>query len=166
MNQRKMSKIITIVGKRGYGKTTLCKNIIANTRYTNICINDYIREYENLSIKNKMIFKVNNRIDLLINFAWKLGNCLLVLDEVDLYGKNNSAIEFIYRYGRHRNIEIVAVSRRFYDLPVIIRALTDYFFIFRITEKRDLEYLSRYIDNSRLEKIRSLPKYTFEIIKL
>lgn len=113
-----------------------------------------------------MIFKVNNRIDLLINFAWKLGNCLLVLDEVDLYGKNNSAIEFIYRYGRHRNIEIVAVSRRFYDLPVIIRALTDYFFIFRITEKRDLEYLSRYIDNSRLEKIRSLPKYTFEIIKL
>ena len=161
-----MSRIITIIGKRGYGKTTLCKNIIADSLYKDILINDYIGEYSNLSLPNKEIYIVNNRIDLLIKFAWGRGNCLLVLDEVDLYGKNNSAIEFIYRYGRHKNIEIVAVSRRFYDLPVIIRALTDYFFIFRITEKRDLEYLSRYIDNSRLEKIKSLPKYTFEIIKL
>jgi len=161
-----MSRIITIIGKRGYGKTTLCKNIIVDSLYNDILINDYIGEYSNLSAPGKQVYIVNNRIDLLIKFAWGRGNCLLVLDEVDLYGKNNSAIEFIYRYGRHKNIEIVAVSRRFYDLPVIIRALTDYFFIFRITEKRDLEYLSRYIDNSRLEKIKSLPKYTFEIIKL
>jgi predicted AAA+ superfamily ATPase len=161
-----MSRIITIIGKRGYGKTTLCKNIANDSLYKDILINDYIGEYSNLSLPDKEIYIVNNRIDLLIKFAWSRGDCLLVLDEVDLYGKNNKAIEFIYRYGRHKNIEIVAVSRRFYDLPVIIRALTDYFFIFRITEKRDLEYLSRYIDNSRIEKIKSLPKYTFEIIKL
>lgn len=161
-----MSRILTIIGKRGYGKTTLAKRLIRESVYSDIYINDYLGEYQSISIPEKRIYIVRENIDLLIRECWDRGNSLLVLDEVDLYGKYCRSIEMIFRYGRHRNIEIISVSRRFYDLPVIIRALSDYFLVFRITERRDLDYLSRYIDKDLLERIRQLPKFTFIPIKI
>jgi hypothetical protein len=86
---------------------------------------------------------------------------LVVFDEIDLYGKNNPYISFLYRFGRHKNIEIIAVARRFYDLPVIVRALTDKFFLFQITEERDLNYLRRTISEDAILQIMKLENYHY-----
>jgi len=76
-----------------------------------------------------------------------------VFDEIDLYGKNNPHIAYLYKFGRHKGIDLIAVSRRFYDLPVIVRALTEEFILFNITEERDLNYLRRYASNKFIQTL-------------
>jgi hypothetical protein len=88
----------------------------------------------------------------------------VVFDEIDLYGKNNPYISFLYRFGRHKNIEVIAVSRRFYDLPVIVRALTDKFYLFQITEERDLNYLRRSVPENIISKIIALKNFEYIMI--
>lgn len=86
---------------------------------------------------------------------------LVVFDEIDLYGKNDFRISFLYRFGRHKAIDIIAVSRRFYDLPVIPRALTDEFFLFQITEERDLSYLKDLVPKETVKKLIHLEPFQY-----
>lgn len=169
------NKIITIIGKRGYGKSTLAKQLMLQS-YNHIFIYDYLREYtgavysdyksltSDINQSKKIHIYRGSDYNFFVNSCWavskKVNGCMCILDEVDLFGKNNSAVEYLYRYGRHRKIDIVAISRRFYDLPVITRALTDEFFILRITEQRDLEYLEK-ICHGISETVTSLAMFQY-----
>lgn len=86
---------------------------------------------------------------------------LTIFDEIDLYGRNDPFIAFLYRYGRHKNIDLLGISRRFYDLPVIVRALTDEFIFFQITEERDLQYLKRLVPDEYIQTLIKLPYYKY-----
>jgi len=141
--------ISTIVGKRGKGKTTLAKNLIQNNpEFTHIHILDYLGEYWDL--KDDRITLVRDNLYGFCQFAWNSSDpkfkTLVIFDEIDLYGKKNQYISFLYRYGRHKNIDIIAIARRFYDLPVIVRFLTEKYYLFQITEKRDLDYIKESVD--------------------
>jgi len=89
-----------------------------------------------------------------------------VFDEIDLYGKIDPFIGFLFRYGRHKNIDLVSISRRFYDLPLITRALTDEFIFFQITEERDLQYLKRLVTEDYLNTIIHLSDYKYIKLEL
>ena len=126
---------------------------------------DFLGEYIDLQTKNLIIERTE--IKRLCKAAWDSsgkGKTVVIFDEVDLYGKNDPYISFLYRYGRHKNIEIIAVARRFYDLPVIIRALTDQFYLFQITEERDINYLRRFISEETIQTLISLESYKYIII--
>lgn len=157
--------IITIVGKRGKGKTTLAKQKIRESQAERIYIYDYLGEYISYSSENILV----SRGDLkgFCRTAWNDSkktlrlNHLVVFDEIDLYGKNNFQIEFLYRYGRHVNLDCIGIARRFYDLPVTARALTDTFYLFQITEERDINYLRRYISEEFIRRLIHLNDYEY-----
>jgi hypothetical protein len=91
---------------------------------------------------------------------------LVVFDEVDLYGKNDFRIAHLYKFGRHKGIDLIAVSRRFYDLPLYIRSLTDEFHLFQITEERDLAYLRRLTPETTIQRIVNLESFQYITISL
>lgn len=91
---------------------------------------------------------------------------LVVFDEVDLYGKNDFRIAHLYKFGRHKGIDLIAVARRFYDLPVYIRSLTDEFHLFQITEERDLSYLRRLVPESTIPVLVNLEPFQYINVSL
>ncbi len=159
--------LISIIGKRGTGKTTLAKQIIKAQSWDNLFIYDYLGEYK--EFKNEATYSRTNLYQVL-KLSWNASspdkNNLLVLDEVDLYGYGNEQLEFLYRYGRHKNLSIIAISRRFYNLPVYIRALTEVFYLFKITEERDLNYLKSLVSKAFISKIITLEKYHYIKLQL
>ena len=161
--------LLTIVGKRGKGKTTLAKSLILQQpEKTQVYILDFLGEYHDLRRKSLFIFRED--LYFFCQSVWNSASpkkkTLVVFDEIDLYGKNNPYISFLYRFGRHKNIEIIAVARRFYDLPVIVRALTDEFLLFQITEERDLNYLRRCVSEDVVSKIMQLQDFHYFKISL
>lgn len=158
----------TILGKRGKGKTRLAKQIARSEPADQIFILDWLAEYHDLNRPNVKIFYD----DLYACFiaAWNQADrkkkTLMIFDEIDLYGKNNEYIDYLYRYGRHANIEIIAVARRFYDLPVIVRSQTNIFYVFQITEERDLNYLKNIASRDQISKIIRLKDLEYLTINL
>ena len=166
----------TIVGKRGTGKTSLARKFISDHRGI-VFINDFIGEYDGNPFRSRTeITELKsgstwcyrspaNDAHEFCEVIWQAGktgqHILAVFDEVDVYGKTDNSIAWIYRYGRHRNISAVAISRRFYDLPVIIRSLTHEWYLFTITDERDIKYISGYISPNTANQVRILPNYQY-----
>ncbi len=88
---------------------------------------------------------------------------LFVIDEVDFFDSPASqAREFkkMIHYSRHYHIDIITTSRRPANISRDLTSQTDVFDIFRITEKRDLDYF--YALNAELpEMIKALEPHHF-----
>ena len=91
---------------------------------------------------------------------------LLVLDEVAVYGKDNLQIDHVYRLGRHKGIDIIAISQRFYSMPVITRTQTDVWHVFQVTELRDVQYLKGLVSEAQLSTIMNLDMFQYVDIQL
>lgn len=102
--------------------------------------------------------------------AWNRSNpglsTLMVLDEIAVYGRDNPQIDHLYRLGRHKGIDVVAISQRFYSLPPIVRAQTDIFHVFGTTEPRDIQYLKGLVSQEVLETILRLDFFQYINISL
>jgi GTPase SAR1 family protein len=157
----------TIVGKRGRGKTTLAKQLLQDRQALGqadqIFILDYLGEYSKFS--SRTVYIQNIGLKSFCHKVWDDSgpkkSTLVLFDEIDLYGKDDFRIAHLYKFGRHKNIDIIAVARRFYDLPVIVRALTDEFHLFQITEERDLSYLRRIVSEPILQNLINLKPFHY-----
>lgn len=134
-----------------------------NSGSDQVFVYDFLGEYIDLSSERCFVSR-ESVYDFCQN-AWNTSSPdfqnLVVFDEIDLYGKNDLHIAYLYRYGRHKNLDIIAIARRFYDLPVITRALTDKFYLFQITEERDINYLRRYISEEFIQRLIHLADYQY-----
>lgn len=84
-------------------------------------------------------------------------NNLVIFDEINRYGQNNEDIHWLYDLGRHKNIDIIAVSRRiFSDLPVYVRTGTQRYIFFQITEPVELDYIKKLSSEEMVERVRNL----------
>lgn len=162
--------ISTIIGKRRRGKTTLTKNLLQTKEASQVFILDFLREYQ--SFKKRNIF-ISSNIQDLYSFcekAWdaadKNKKTLVIFDEIHNYGKHCPPIEILYRFGGHWNIEIIAISHRFADLPMIVRSQTEQYYVFQVTEKCDLEFLRYSLPKEKVEQISSLEKFQYIILDL
>lgn len=139
----------------------LCPNL-------KIYILDYLGEYGDFSSSNVYIQRTG--LKPFCHKVWDESSAehssLVIFDEIDLYGKNDFRIAHLYRFGRHKGIDIIAVARRFYDLPVYVRALTDEFHLFQITEERDLTYLRRLAPESWVQLLTRLEYFQYINITL
>lgn len=95
---------------------------------------------------------------------------LVVLDEVSSYGRvgasDHPCLGHFYRLGRHKSIDLISISQRFYSLPPIVRSQSDCFHVFQITEPRDTTYLKGLVSPEVLETIKHLDTFQYINISL
>lgn len=167
----------TIIWKRGRGKTSLAAEIIASQRRDRIFIYDYMAEFRGFAVADHIEVEQNTgSFESFMVESWdycrkgiaedKDFSALMVLDEIAVYGRNNPQIDHLYRMGRHVGLDVVAISQRFYSLPVIVRSQSDIFHVFQITELRDVQYIKGLVSEEILGTILSLKPFQYINISL
>lgn len=95
-------------------------------------------------------------------YAYTCGNLTLVVDEVDLYlphgGPDDNLLNII-RYGRHRGLNLIAISQRPANVVRDLTAQSDYIVMFQTSEPRDLDYLAGRIGKDNADKVAALPQF-------
>ena len=156
--------IIYVCGKKGFGKTTFVKRHIV-PKWNRIVVLDSLGfEYPYLSANNfsdyctlvksnitKPYFRIAyTPFDKMETEFFKLclvmSSCLIVIEETDLYCTTSQiepSLDRLVRYGRHRNLDLVFLSRRPAEVHRNITAQADVIISFRQTEPRDLEYFKQ-----------------------
>ena len=174
------------MGMRGSGKSTLGKHLIQQRN--RILIYDTLGEYQKFGVvvqdlnelakfwygKTEQPFKIvyqpldpHGDFPIICDLVFACGDMCFYVEEVDTFLSSNPSgldREFlnIVQRGRHKNIEMIAITQRPYAMPPILRSQTGVFYNFRQNEERDIKYLSM-IYGKRAEEIRNLQ--TFEYLK-
>lgn len=117
------------------------------------------------------VYKTEPDLEAFFNYVWGLPPTpkLVIFDEVKTYGKTNPFIDYLYRLGGHKEIELLAIAHRFVDLPMETQAQTDEWILFQLTGRRDVQYLRDIIpdgDNAEaiVQRVKSLD--FFQYIKI
>jgi len=163
--------MLTIVGKKRKGKTTLAKTLILDKKYNHVFILDFLREYQYL--KNQENFYISDDIYGLYSFcektwdkASKKTKTLVVFDEIHFYGKNSRPIETLYRFGGHWNIDIIAISHKFTDFHPNWREQVDKYHVFQLTDRTSKNFLKDFISDEEIKKISHLDTLQYITLEL
>ena len=175
------SKITIILGKRGSGKTTLTKSLIEGYN-KNIIIWDFIGEYKGAVIKtfDSFCWYISQRIidekriniilrlpiedfDAVCGVIYIIGKMLFVIEEIDSVSSAfyvPKGLGYLIRYGRHREVSMIATSRRPADVPRLLTSQANTLYCFRFIEPRDLDYLKQYA-NINIAELQGLNDYKY-----
>jgi hypothetical protein len=97
---------------------------------------------------------------------WLIGRCTLVIEEVDMYcsaQKPLPALDRLLRYGRHRDISVIAISRRPADVPRLLTAQADEVVTFQQTEPRDLAWIRARSGQEQMQQVQNLHPFQYLI---
>jgi DNA helicase HerA-like ATPase len=162
--------IITVVGKKGTGKTSHVKEVIIQGKYDQVFVLDYLYEFRKYATVSQVEHDGADIKRFCRDVVWK--NCdtriksVVIFDEIHLYGKNNFDIDFLYRCGRHANLDIIATAQRFKDVHPLVRSQSNEFHIFNITEPLDIDYLTKYVSSNIIETIKNLQVLQYIIVSI
>lgn len=91
---------------------------------------------------------------------WQAGQGTLVIDEADEFDpRRNPVFDNLIRYGRNRNIDILAGCRRPAEMDRNMSAAANKLFLFQTHEPRDIEYFEKTILGKRARQLMTLPDY-------
>ena len=159
MQQR---KVFLIWGKVGSGKTTLAKKIL--DQFSRVVIFDTLHEYHGTIVttfpdfldlaqeRHDAEFRIICRYMSNVEYEYTakavrvLGNCLVVLEEVEAYLSSyekdtENPINWLISFGRHVNVSILGIGRTVTEIPKKLRAQFTSITTFVQTEPADLAYL-------------------------
>ena len=171
--------IVTVLGMKGSGKTTLVKEMVSD--WDRVVIVDANGEYEDGTIawgleesvnalqryENAQRFTLSLRLERkedslkILRLTYLLSDVLVVIDEASLYSSAAfmpDEIGRLVRFGRHKQISLFFVARRASEIPRDITANSDIVVSFRQQEPRDKEYLMS-LFGEKAEKVDRLPQY-------
>lgn len=77
-----------------------------------------------------------------------VGRLVFAVDEIDYFGTAGACdekLDWLIRYGRHREVAMIYTARRPAEIPRNLTAQSSEFGVFRLTEPRDIEYMQRLI---------------------
>lgn len=105
-------------------------------------------------------------IEELISSVLEMGNICLCIDEIDFFYKNvlDKDLELykLINYGRHKEIDLVVMSRRLQDTPKVLVSQTDVFYIGRIgRSSTDFEYIRKTTDKETATQAQYLEQGSF-----
>ncbi|MBT9138569.1 MAG: hypothetical protein DDT31_01138 [Syntrophomonadaceae bacterium] len=153
---------LTVCGMKGTGKTTLIKRGLL-PQYKEVFVFDPNGEYSEFPNYEPE----TDRPEELENVAktiWDRWNCLLVVSEAELYLPVNKplapSIFKIVARGRHRNIGLIADTRRIANLNKTVFGLSEHAFVFRHFSPTDINYLNQFLTEDA-RKLASLKDYFF-----
>lgn len=185
----KRNLIVTMLGKKGSGKTTLVKAML--DEFPRVLIVDTNREYAD-SV-DVTFSELPEALDYLKNVArqpadqpfsaayvpedipddaldflrvaYTLENFVLVLDEAHMYCRASvipQPIMMLVRLGRHRAISQIYVSQRPSTIPRDMTAQSDLIVSFQQHEGRDIDYMTRLFGRDA-DSLKRLKPYTVEV---
>jgi hypothetical protein len=178
--------IIGLFGTKGSGKSTLARAIVEEHSRVIVC--DMLGEYDADTIacsvedaikclvehEHASTFSVSVRLSELEDYldvlevAYELTDTLVVLEEASfLCSASNFPPELskLVRYGRHRRISQLYISRRPAEVARDVTAQADVLVTFRQREPRDLDYLYSCAPGARMSRrefgayVEGLPDY-------
>jgi len=182
------NQIITIMGQKGSGKTTLAMEIIESRE--RVLVIDPSGEYEDmkgaqvalgaedasqalieLKEKPRFLLVASDLLDDeetmgLLAVAFEVPRLLVVIDETSLYCDPHSIPEEItrmIRYGRKREIDIIFIARRPSEIHRELTAQSDLVVTFKQMEPIDVTYL-RARAGKEAEEVQRLPPWKVFII--
>ena len=161
--------IICVFGKKGYGKTHFVKHTLL-PQFDKLIIIDSLAEYEDGVLisdipsladyleKNqdgpyRIIYRepLAHTEDLEPSAAFKIGwsaiGATIVIEELDIHASaisSPASIQCLLRYGRHREINTIGISRRAAEVPRTITSQADLLISFNQQEPRDLAYIGSF----------------------
>lgn len=180
------NQIVSLFGTKGSGKSTLARGIAEG--YSRVIVCDMLGEYDmdltacsvdeamshlvaqekasafSLSIR---LSELEDYLDVL-ELAYELTDTLVVLEEASfLCSASNFPPELskLVRYGRHRRISQLYISRRPAEVARDVTAQSDLLVTFRQREPRDLDYLYSCAPAARMSRrefgayVEGLPEY-------
>lgn len=177
------NRIVFITGRKGTGKTTVA-NAIARQAYLSgrrviviapmggfdlpgaPTVYDKAGVLSDRTNGRSFVLNPSNDDDALlaVEYAYGIGNVLLVIDEIDLYADVRAPqplIMQIIRYGRHRAVSLIGISQRPANVVRDMTAQADYMIMFQSTELRDVAYLADRIGPTDAEQVRALPQFQY-----
>jgi hypothetical protein len=81
-------------------------------------------------------------------------DCLIVFDDIGYFVSAVSypeEFEYLIRFSRHKNQDLIIVSHRLSDIPKLIIQNVDYIYFFKMTYLKDIELAKMYIPNKNLQ---------------
>lgn len=178
---------ICIFGRRGHGKSTLCKNmqeffpnvIVFDTLYEykneeNIFYNykdfsDFIIETQNIKTGLRAVVQLNFEdakdsevFDEYIKIIYYRGNCTIVLEEAQNYASVYKIPDFLKQAsltGRHKGINFITTTQRIAEIHKTLLSQAHHIFAGYTDSPIDLKTLREYGFNN--EEIYNLEKYHF-----
>ena len=179
----RQNQIIAVFGRKGSGKTTLIRKIIVPAR--RLLVYDKLNEFDagqvfydpqalyDYVIKAPKFQAVYRPVDTAFGVDWlarlalALGDCVITIDEVDLYASTYYMSEALYNIihiGRHFNTSIVMASRMPQRIRNDITAQADVIITFE-QQGRPLDYILEFADEPGAEgKIKALKKYQYYVV--
>lgn len=93
--------------------------------------------------------------------AYRIGDVLIVVDEIDQYYKDSPGLQRAVRYGRNRGISILATCRRPAEISRDVTANLTGLRLFRTDEPRDLDYLKHFSMGSLAARAAELDRFEY-----
>lgn len=174
--------IVTILGKRRHGKTTLARRLVRERLYRNCLIVDLFNQFPEYPLKSleavvarfragEMFFRPARLaiyepedFSLLCALVLAVRQCTLVVDEVDFFTSPTRSSRSFYRaihYSSHFEIDLITTSRRPANIPRDLTSQTDLFYLFRMSEPRDVLYVKETLGTRASEGVRTLPPFRY-----
>lgn len=157
---------LTVCGMKGTGKTYLIQKLLPH--YKEIfafdpC--DEFGEYPHYVPKSDS----PKELESIAKVIWNRWNCMLIVSEAELYLPVNqplppSVFKIVAR-GRHRNVGLIADTRRIANLNKTVFGLSEWIFMFRHFSPNDIDYISKFVPTGAKE-LRELKDYYFLVYHL
>lgn len=157
-------EIFVVAGRRGYGKTTLAKNLISKLQ--RVIVWDPMAEYGDRGYvpKHGTIEEFNS----VAKQVWERGNIFFMVDEADQVMPSQKPLapyaNRLINLGRHRNIGVGLISRRIANLNKTAVSQAANLYLFNQYLPNDIRYLKEFIPD--VESISNLPRFKYRIYKL
>lgn len=183
--EEKRNTIISIMGRKESGKSTLVKEIIEDGGYKRVFVLDTNGEYGEelgfeithtlqqgarkiLAVRNKEEFRISLRYDdtedgmRLLKIINEINFTLVVIEETHMYVKPAyipPELSKLVRLGRHHAISQIYVSQRPSGLNRNLTSQSDFLVTFRQGEPIDIKWLEKSFGKEEAQEIQNLPDY-------
>jgi len=152
-------EIVTIAGKRGYGKTTVAKSLISKLQ--RVAVWDPMHEYKN---SYHPVSGTIEEYDQFLKRLWLQGNVFIFVDEADqVMPEGRPLCEYarlIVNLGRHRNIGMGLISRRIALVSKTAVSQSRELILLHQFMPNDIKYLSEFIPDAK--ELKKLQKFQYK----